>query len=77
LLGARINGDGITLSPIVEPAQLPNPQVVSTPFGALTINKSQDGNQTKFTFEAQSKFPVELHISDRAFKSDSQSTATI
>ena len=58
LLGAEMTEDGVTLSPLGEPALWPARQEVSTPWGTLTIECNDDGS---LRFSAAERFGVTVY----------------
>jgi hypothetical protein len=77
LLGARVNGDGIEIAPAVSPRSLPPLQVVSTPFGDLTVNATAQGNETRLSFRAGKEFSIDVVVAGRSVRTSSNGNCVV
>jgi hypothetical protein len=72
LLGARLAGDGITLSPLGDPSLWPARQEVHTPYGKLVMTCEPQTDGVTLRFSAPRCFPVTVHYGGQAYRTDSQ-----
>jgi len=75
-LGARLDGQGISLRPVGPAGHRPGEQTVETPWGQLRITTEREGETTRWRFEATGKFPVRLDIDGPILETTSQGTVT-
>jgi hypothetical protein len=77
LLGAHLHNDGLKITPAVSPRLFPPKQVVSTPFGDLTITAAAQDEKTKLSFQSATEFPIDVSSADRTVQTTSKGDCTI
>jgi len=77
MLGATVEGDGIALNPLGDPAWWPAEQTVSTPYGKLTVLIEEHAGETIFRFSAVNLFPVMVRYEGQTVGTDSQGNACL
>jgi len=75
MLGCRVSGNGVIISPIGGPEHWAPEYSVSTPFGILHISVIREGKRMKLAFRAPARFPVSVRWSGKSVKTTSNGTA--
>ncbi len=77
LLGARLAGGGIEISPVGAFDQWPERQTVETPFGDLKLTLSREDRRATMRFEAEREFPVTVKYRGAVAETTSTGSCTL
>jgi len=77
LLGAVVRDGAVELFPLGEPEWWPPEQTVDTPFGALKIYASRQGQAVSLRFEAAEDFPVAVCYNGVVHRTSSNGACTV
>ncbi|MBI4025948.1 MAG: hypothetical protein HY360_13260 [Verrucomicrobia bacterium] len=72
MMGARVNMQGLELTPLAVPDQWPPKMTVHTPWGELSVECQWDGKQAQMRFESAGDFPVTINYHGKSFVTHSK-----
>ena len=77
LLGAKLEGEGVSLSPVGPTSLWPAEQIVRTPYGDLVVRTEISDGRAAMRFQAEREFPVIVRCGEQAIRTTSRGSASL